>query len=270
MSSWRAPAMDFKTLTFEHRDGVATITLSRPDEANALSLQMASEMHEVAIRCSSDSAVRAVIVTGTGKMFCPGGDLKDMQAQGDRMPEHLTRMATALHGAITRFAHMNAPVIMALNGTAAGGGFSLALSGDYIIASDKAKLVSAYTASGLTPDGSSTYFLAKHVGLLRAKELLLTNRVLTAAEALDWGLVNRVVAPDALMPEANKLAQTFATGPTKAIGGLKALLLTAYSGPLETQLDRETRSISDMMRTRDGRHGIEAFIGKSKPTFTGE
>ena len=262
--------MQYQTITFDLSDGVATITLNRPDEANALSLQMAEELHEAALTCATDPAVRAVIVTATGKMFCPGGDLKDMKSAGDRMPEHLVRMATGLHNAITRFSHMDAPVIMALNGTAAGGGFSFALSGDYIIASEKAKMVSAYTASGLTPDGSSTYFLAKHVGLLRAKELLLTNRVLTASEALDWGLVNRVVPPDDLMTEAKKMAATFAAGPTKAIGGLKALLLTAYSGTLETQLDKESRSISDMMRTEDGQNGIESFINKAKPTFVGK
>ena len=262
--------MNPTTLTFDLTDGVATVTLNRPNDANALSLQMAQELFEVAVKCSSDPAVRAVVISGTGKMFCVGGDLKDMQAQGDQKPAHLTRMATFLHNAVIRFSHMDAPVVMAVNGTAAGGGFSLALSGDYILASERAKLVSAYTASGLTPDGSSTYFLAKHVGLLRAKELLLTNRVLTAQEAVEWGLVNRVVPHDDLAAEARKMGEMFAQGPTKAYGGLKSLLLTAYSGALEAQLERETRSISAMMRTHDGQHGLTAFIEKTKPKFRGE
>jgi 2-(1,2-epoxy-1,2-dihydrophenyl)acetyl-CoA isomerase len=159
---------------------------------------------------------------------------------------------------------------MALNGTAGGGGFSLALSGDYVIASDKAKFVSAYTASGLTPDGSSTYFLAKHVGLLRAKELMLTNRVLTAVEAQEWGIVNKVVTPEAVMSEAHSIATRIAAGPTKAFGGMKRLLDTAFSDGMETQLDRETRSIADMMRTDDGPAGIAAFLAKETPTFSGK
>lgn len=261
--------MSYETIALDIEAKVATITLNRPDDANALNAQMGRELFDAAIRCSADADIRAVIVTGTGKMFCAGGDLKDMDAQGDGKPEHLTRMATDLHGAITRFAHMDAPVIMALNGTAAGGGFSLALSGDYVLASDKAKLIAAYTASGLTPDGSSTYFLAKHVGLLRAKELLLTNRLLTADEACAWGIVNRVVPADELAAQAGELAATFAAGPTKAYGGLKQLLLTAYSDTLETQLDRETRSISAMMRTHDGPHGLQSFLHKKTPSFEG-
>ena len=126
------------------------------------------------------------------------------------------------------FQRMDAPLVIAVNGTAAGAGFSLALSGDYILANPEAKFVSAYTASGLTPDGSSTYFLAKHVGLLRAKELVLTNRVLAADEALSWGIVSRVVANEELMTEANKLATNFAAGPTRAYGGSKRLLMSCF------------------------------------------
>ncbi len=261
--------MSYQTMIFDIAEGIATLTLNRPDDANALSMQMANELLEAAMICSSDERVRAVIVTGQGKMFCAGGDLREMDDQGERRPGHLTRMASALHGALIRFAHMDAPVIMAVNGTAAGGGFSMALSGDIILASDKAKFIAAYTASGLTPDGSSTFFLAKHVGLLRAKELLLTNRLLSAQEACDWGMVTRVVPAETLMVEARKLAASFAVGPTRAFGGLKQLLHTAYSDPMETQLERETRSISLMMRTHDGPHGLNAFLNKQKPQFKG-
>lgn len=262
--------MTYQTITFETADNVATITLNRPDEANALNALMAEELFDVAVRCCNDNSVRAVIITATGKMFCAGGDLREMHDQGDDKPAHLSRMATILHGAVIRFAQMDAPIIMAVNGTAAGGGFSLALAGDYVLASTKAKFVSAYTASGLTPDGSSTYFLAKHVGLLRAKELLFTNRLLTAEEACNWGIVTRVVAPEDLMPEAGKLAAQFAAGPTKAYGGLKKLLLTAYSDTMETQLEKETQGISGMMRTHDGPHGLESFLNKQTPIFKGE
>ncbi|SLN74429.1 enoyl-CoA hydratase/isomerase family protein [Oceanibacterium hippocampi] len=260
--------MEYRTLRLEIADGLATVTLERKDNpANALNARMAEELFDVSVRCGATD-VRAVIVTAVGKMFCGGGDLAEMDAAEDKHA-HLTRMATLLHAGLTGFARIDAPVVMAVNGTAGGGGFSLALSADYVIASDKAKFVSAYTASGLTPDGSSTYHLAKHVGLMRAKELLLTNRVLTAAEALDWGIVNKVVAPEAVMDEARAMAERFAAGPTRAFGGVKRLLDTAYSDGMETQLDRETRSIAGMMRTHDGPAGIAAFLAKQKPVFKG-
>jgi 2-(1,2-epoxy-1,2-dihydrophenyl)acetyl-CoA isomerase len=182
----------------------------------------------------------------------------------------MSGMATILHSALARLAHIDAPVIAAVNGTAGGGGFSLVLSADIVLASDRAKFVSAYTASGLSPDASSSYFLAKHIGLLRAKELFFTNRVLTADEACDWGLVTRVVANDELMDAARAQARAFAAGPTKAYGGVKRLLDTAFSEGLETQLDRETRSIAAMMSSHDGPHGIAAFLAKTKPVFRGE
>ncbi len=261
--------MDYETLRFEVSGGVATITLNRKDNpANALNARMAEELFDIGVRCGAPD-VRAVIVTSTGKMFCGGGDLAEMDAAPDK-PAHLTRMATLLHAGLIRLARIDAPVIMAVNGTAGGGGFSMVLSGDYIIASERAKFVSAYTSSGLTPDGSSTYYLAKHVGLLRAKELMLTNRVLTAAEAQAWGLVNKVVPPETVMDEARAIARQIASGPTQAFGGVKRLLDTAFSDGLETQLDRETRSIADMMCTKDGPAGIAAFMAKQTPCFEGK
>lgn len=261
--------MEYQTLRLEITGAIATITLEQKDNAaNALDMRMAQELFEVSVRCGAPD-VRAVILTGAGKMFCGGGDLGEMEAAPDK-PAHVTRMATLLHAGLSRLAHIDAPVIVAVNGTAAGAGFSMVLSGDHVIASDKAKFVSAYTASGLTPDGSSTYYLAKHVGLLRAKELMLFNRVLTAAEAQDWGLINKVVPADAVLSEAQSVAERLATGPTKAFGGVKRLLDTAFSDGLETQLDRETRSIADMMRTEDGPAGISAFLAKQTPSFRGQ
>jgi len=261
--------MNYETLRLEIADGIATITLDRQDNpANALNARMAEELFEVGVRCGAPD-VRAVIVTAVGRMFCGGGDLAEMDAAPDK-PAHLTRMATLLHAGLIQLARIDAPVIMAVNGTAGGGGFSIVLSGDYVIASEKAKFVSAYTSSGLTPDGSSTYYLAKHVGLLRAKELMLTNRVLSAVEAQAWGLANRVVAAETVMDEARAMAKKIASGPTKAFGGVKRLLDTAFSDGLETQLDRETRSIANMMLTVDGPAGIAAFLAKKTPQFEGQ
>ncbi|MFM9991604.1 MAG: enoyl-CoA hydratase/isomerase family protein [Burkholderiaceae bacterium] len=262
--------MSYETFQFSISDHIARLTLCRPDANNALNLKMAQELLEASIICTTDKRVRCLIITGDGKMFCPGGDLKEMNAQGENKPAHLSKMAIHLHDTLVRMAHMNAPVVIAVNGTAAGAGFSMVLSGDYVIASDKAKFVSAYTASGLTPDGSSTYYLAKQVGLLRAKELMMTNRVLTAREALEWGIINQVVAPDELTSKAEQIASQFAQGPTQAFGGVKRMLLGAFSQPLETQLDTETRTIASMMHTHDGPHGLASFLEKKTPTYKGE
>lgn len=261
--------MNFETMTFDVENNVATITLMRPDDANAMNGAMLDEIWEAALICEEDPEIRAVIVTATGKMFCAGGDLKEFNGQGDNIPAFVTRHATLLHAGVTRFQRMDAPVIMAVNGTAAGAGLSLMASGDVVLAADTAVFVSAYTASGLTPDGSSTYFLAKHIGLMRAKEMILLNRKLTAQEALDWGLVTRVVAPGDLMTEARKMAEGFAAGATKAYGGAKRLLVSAYNQTLETQLELETVSIAEMGRTHDGRHGIDSFANRRKPEFRG-
>lgn len=261
--------MSYNTLDYEVAENVATITLMRPDAANALNGEAFREIWQAAMAADDDPEVRAVIFTATGRMFCSGGDLKDFSSKGDDLPRYLTECATLFHAAVTRFQRMDAPVIIAVNGVAAGAGISLASSGDVVLASDEALFVSAYTASGLTPDGSATYFLAKHVGLLRAKELVLLNRRLTASEACDWGLVTRVVPGAELMDAARAMAADFARGPTRAYGGAKRLLLSAFTDPLETQMEKEAISISDMARTRDGRHGIETFAARGKPSFEG-
>lgn len=261
--------MTYEAILFDVTDNIATITLNRPNDANALNLQMAEELFDASIRCASDASIRAVILTATGKLFCGGGDLNEMDSAGDGREAHLLRMATVLHQAVIRFSLMDAPLIVGVNGTAGGGGFSMVLAGDYVIASERAKFVSAYTSSGLTPDGSSTYHIAKHVGLLRAKELVLTNRVLTAEEALDWGFVSRVVAPDVVAAEAQAMAKGFAKGPTRAFGGAKRLLATAYQASMQEQLDKETESIAAMMATEDGPHGLKSFLMKQKPEFKG-
>lgn len=261
--------MPFNTVTFEKSDNVAVVTINRPNAANALNAAMAAELCEIATDCSVDDGIRAVLITAVGKMFCAGGDLAEVHAAGSARDAHMERMATDLHAALGLFAIIDAPVIVAVNGTAAGAGFSLALSGDYVIASENAKFVSAYTAAGLTPDGSSTYFLAKHVGLLRAKELILMNRQLSADEALAWGVVNRVVPAADLRSNAMDVAKKLASGPTKAFGGVKRLLASGASQALEHQLQREAQSIVDMLRTKDGSHGIESFLKKEKPSFVG-
>ena len=262
--------MDYKTLSFELKNHVAHLTLNRPDNANALNMQMGKELLDVSIRCDEDSSIRVVLLTGAGKMFAAGGDLKSFQMMGDEISRGLKELTTYFHAMISRFARMNAPVVVAVNGVAAGAGFSLAVAGDLVLAAQSAQFVMAYTAAGLTPDGSSSYFLPRLIGLRRTQELMLTNRRLSAQEALEWGLVTKVVADVDLLSEATKLAEKLAAGPTQAFGGVKMLLADTHTHTLESQMELEARWIADMSRSQDGREGIAAFIEKRKPSFRGD
>jgi 2-(1,2-epoxy-1,2-dihydrophenyl)acetyl-CoA isomerase len=259
----------YETLTLDVRDKVATLCLNRPDQANALTPQMSHDLFQAALVCQADPAIRAVILTARGTLFCGGGDLKAFQSCGAELPKVLLETATLLHNAVSVLNRMDAPVVVAVNGTAGGAGLSLVCAGDLALACESAKFTLAYTAAGLTPDGSSTYFLAKHIGLRRAKEMALTNRVLSAAEALDWGLINQVTSAADLLPEAQRLAARLAAGPTQAFGVAKRLLLDGASAALESQMEAEARGISAIATTQDARQGIQAFLNKEKPTFTG-
>jgi 2-(1,2-epoxy-1,2-dihydrophenyl)acetyl-CoA isomerase len=257
------------TLLYEVKDHVARITLNRPDAANALNMEMGLDLMHASIRASEDPAVRAVILTGAGKMFSGGGDLKSFAAQEDRLPGHLKEVALYLHAAISRFVRMDAPVIAAVNGSAGGAGMSLCLFADLVLAAESAKFTLAYTRAGLSPDGGSTYFLPRIVGVRRALELALTNRVLSAKEACEWGIVTTVVPDAELQAEAQTLAKSLAAGATRAFGAAKRLLHHSSAESLETQMELEAQAIADQARTADAREGIAAFIAKRAASFRG-
>ena len=261
--------MSFETLLYETRDGVAYITLNREDAANAINLQMGRDLMLAALHCDEDPGVRAVLIRAKGKIFCAGGDLVSFSSAGEGMPRLFKELTTYLHAAISRFARMSAPVVAAVHGSAAGAGFSLACASDLLMCAESAKFTLAYTRVGLTPDGSSTYYLPRLIGTRRALELMLTNRVLSSQEALAWGLVNRVVADDQLAQESEGLARQLATGPTLAFGGVKQLLLSSANESLETQMEHEARAIADAARSSDAREGIEAFFAKRRAKFNG-
>ncbi len=262
--------MSYHSISFEIEDGVGLIRLNRPNDGNAIIPEMACELLDAANRCDEDPEIRAVVLTGNGKMFCAGGDLKAFAAQGDNVSRYTKEITLAFHAAISRFNWMDAPVVGAINGTAAGGGFSLALTTDLAIAAQSAKFTMAYTRAGLTPDGSSSYFLARLVGLRRAKEMALLNPVLSASQAMEWGLVNQVVADDQVMPTAFEMARQLAKGPTRSFGLTKRLILSGATESLESQMEQETRAIAAMAGSADGREGIAAFLAKRTPEFQGK
>ena len=262
--------MTYKTLSFEVSAGIAHLTLNRPDAANAFNLEISRELFDAAVACDERADIRSVILTGKGTMFSAGGDLKYFSERGAQLSTALKEITALLHSAITRMAHMDAPVVGAINGMAAGAGLSLAAACDYVIAGQSTRFTLAYTAAGLSPDGSSTWYLPRLIGLRRTRELMLTNRILDATEAYEIGIIDKVVADDSLMDTAIKQAEIFSKGPTKAYGATKRLLQETWSSGLETQMDRETRAISHLARTEDAHEGIDAFMRKRKPTFTGK
>ena len=261
--------MSYKHILFEIEGAVARITLNRPEFANGINVELAHELMLAAIECDESSQVRAVILTGSGKMFCAGGDLKSMAGFGDKLPHKLKEMTTYLHAATSRFTRMRSPIIAAVNGTAAGAGFSIAVACDLVVAAENAKFTMAYTAAGLSPDGSSSYFLPRLIGLRRTQDLMLTNRRLSAEEALEWGLVNQLVSVEELMPTVDALANNLANGATEAYGQVKQLLVETFGQTLEGQMELESRGIAAMGQTVDGREGVNAFLEKRKPKFVG-
>ncbi len=259
-----------KTLQFEVADSVATITLSRPDRLNALNLHMAEELYEAALCCDHDASIRAVVLTGAGRAFMAGGDLAEFEAAGPDRQTLVTKTATNLHAAISHFNRMDAPVVAAINGVAAGAGMSLALATDLALAARSARFTMAYTKAGLTPDGSGSYFLPRLVGMRRAQELVLTNRELSAEDALSWGLVNDVLDDGDLMEAVGSLARRLASGPTRSFGVSKRLLNDGSNETLETQMEAECREIAAASVRPDGLEGTKAFLTKRSPTFIGE
>jgi 2-(1,2-epoxy-1,2-dihydrophenyl)acetyl-CoA isomerase len=261
--------MPYQYLTVERAANVATLTLNRPDAYNALDLPLGRELFAASLELDEDPDVRCIVVTGAGRAFCAGGDVKNFVDNLGRIGVHIKELTTYLHGAISRFCRTDKPVIMAVNGVAAGGGCSLALSGDLVLAAESAKFTLAYSKIAASPDGSSSYFLPRLVGMRRAMELYFTNRVLSAREALEWGLVTRV-APDAeLSTTVAALARELAQGPTKAFGGAKRLFHQSTWESLETQMELEAQAIAASGHTEDFRSGVAAFARKQTPTFRG-
>lgn len=264
-----APMADTRVL-LDIRDNVAHITLNRQDAMNALDLEMAKELLDIAMRCDETTGVRAVVLSGAGKMFCAGGDVKRFVTEGKQLPTYVRAITTYLHAAISCLARMNAPVIAAVEGSAAGGGMSLALACDLVIAAESARFMAAYTRIGLCPDGSMTYTLSRLVGLRRALELTLTNRTLTAREALDWGIITAVAPDGEAVRHADALAGQLAQGPTQAFGATKRLIHQGWTESLETQMMAESQAIAAMAGTADANEGMTAFTAKRAPAFTGK
>ncbi len=248
------------------RDGaVLTITLNRPEVYNAFNRELHAALHEALIQ-AQDSAIRCVVVTGAGKGFCAGQDLKEFGAVSASIRDALEQ---TYHPNIRLVRALEKPVIAAVNGPAAGAGLSFACACDIRVASDAATFVPGFVGIGLVPDSGGTWFIHRLLGFARAFEWMCANTRLSAAEALDWGLVSEVIPADGFGSRAAELAAEWAARPTLAVGRTKQLFEHAFSASLEEQLALEAELQQSSVGTADFREGVDAFLEKRAPTFTG-
>jgi 2-(1,2-epoxy-1,2-dihydrophenyl)acetyl-CoA isomerase len=258
------------TVLLDVRDGVAHLTLNRPAAANSINNDMGDDLMAAVTALTLDPTVRAVLLSGAGPRFCGGGDVPAFAAAGDDFTTELRRLIPLLHGAIAMLVRGDAPVVAAVQGSAAGAGMGFVGMSDIAVAGESTKFVMAYTQVGLSPDCASSWFLPRVLGVKRALELTLTNRVLSAQEALDYGLVTKVVPDADVHDEALAIATALAAGPTVALGMAKRMIHSSLEDTFETHLAREGDGFATSAATRDAREGLTAFVEKRPPTFTGE
>jgi 2-(1,2-epoxy-1,2-dihydrophenyl)acetyl-CoA isomerase len=260
--------MDYEAILVRKAGPVATVTMNRPEALNFLDPIMAQEIESALADFEKDEEVRAVIITGAGRAFCAGGDVKFMKQEWP-VYDLVVRMERVT-GFIKAMLDLPKPIIASVNGPAVGAGCNIALAADLVLASEKATFCQVFTRIGLIPDCGGIYLLPRRVGMTKAKELIFTARTIEAGEAERIGLVNRVVPAEALEEETRKIAAELASGPTMAIGIAKRLLNRSYESDFETILQAENSNQVLLRKTEDHREGVRAFFEKRKPEFKGK
>ncbi|OGK78368.1 MAG: hypothetical protein A2W08_13805 [Candidatus Rokubacteria bacterium RBG_16_73_20] len=263
--------MDYTCLLYEVEDGIATLVLNRPERLNALGDTLREDLCDAVLRASADPAVRCLILTGAGRGFCAGGDVKamdDAAARGVARPV-LEKIAPVRDRVVLALREAPQPVIAAVNGAAAGAGMNLALACDIRLASTTARFAEAFVKRGLHVDWGGTYFLPRVVGMARACELIFTGDAIDAEEALRLGLVSAVHPPERLLPAARELARRIAAGPPLAIRLAKRALYHNQEADLRAALEFETFAQNVCLETEDAREGLRAFVEKRAPVFRG-
>ena len=250
--------------------GIAIITLNRPEASNSVDVPVLQALHAAALRCHAEPSVRVVLLTGAGRNFCAGGDVKTFAAKGEALPAYLREATAWLQLATAALIQLKAPVIAAVQGFAAGGaGFGFVCAADLVVATESARFFSGAVRVGMAPDAGTTVTLSRIVGLRRAMEILLTNPTLSAADALSLGIVNRVVRDHELMPRALELATSLAEQPPLALAATKRLVWGGLGSGVEERLAEEARVVSELSGTADSREGLAAVIEKRTPRFIG-
>ena len=266
--------MEFDTLLFEHREGIARVTLNRPDRLNALNLALITDLKQAAAAIDADPDIRAVVLIGAGRAFCSGADLMGEDLLND--PAHSrgysirTRLLDHFNPMVSAWNDLRVPVVVAVNGVAAGAGVSLALAGDIVLAGRSATFLQLFAPKlGLMPDLGSTFHLPRLVGTARAKGLALLGDALSAADAATWGLIWACVDDAALAEQAQAIAVRLATGPTQAFQRIKAVFNVEPPRTLREQLALEADAQAELGDTQDFDEGVQAFRAKRAPNFTG-
>lgn len=255
-------------LTLE--DGVARLELNRPDASNGLDIPTLEALQTALMRCHGDARVRVVLLMGKGANFCAGGDVHTFAAKGETLPEYIRQATLHLQMAIASMIHLDAPVIAAVQGYAAGGGgMGLVCAADVVIAADSANFLAGATRVGMAPDAGLSVTLPRLVGARKAAEMLLMNPVVSAVEALEIGLVNQVVPAAELATAAAEYARRMALGAPRALAATKRLLWAGAGLGVDAAMPEESRTVADLCRTRDVHEGLAAVIEKRKPRFEG-
>jgi 2-(1,2-epoxy-1,2-dihydrophenyl)acetyl-CoA isomerase len=258
-----------QAVKLERHGNVAVLRLDDPTVLNALSPAIKAGMEENVPRVLSDQSVRCIVITGTGKAFCAGGDIRAMQDTEGRKAPAVRRRMQAVHSWSQALLDADKPVVAAVNGPAVGGGLALALLADIVIASSNAYFMSAYSKLGALPDLGVLQTLPWAIGSLRAKEMILLNRRYSAEEAVQIGLANRCVAPEQLMSEALAAASELAAGPTAMLSMSKVMMKRAYETSVEEFFEREAIAQGVAMGSAEFAEGVDAFLAKRKPNFNG-
>jgi len=262
--------MSYQTIVFEKADGIARLTLNRPERLNSFNTTMHSEVRDALSALERDCAARVLIVTGAGRGFCAGQDLSDrVVAPGDAAPDLGVSIERGYKPLILTLRRLALPVIAAVNGVAAGAGANIALACDLVIAARSAKFIQAFSKIGLVPDSGGTWILPRLVGQARAMGLTLLGENLPAEQAAQWGLIWRCVEDEQLAAEVDTLARQLASAPTRGLARTKQALLESWSRTLEQQLDIERDYQQELGRTADYAEGVAAFMEKRVPRFSG-
>jgi 2-(1,2-epoxy-1,2-dihydrophenyl)acetyl-CoA isomerase len=256
-----------KYIDFTIQNGVGKIILNRPDALNSFQMDMALEMQSALDTCASDKAVRAILITGAGRAFCAGQDLAAAIAPGADIKVIVEKQYNPI---ILKIRNLEKPVVCAVNGVAAGAGANIAFACDIILSAASASYIQAFSKIGLVPDSGGTFFLPRLVGLQRATALMMLGDKVTSEQALQFGLIYKVIPDDQLMAEADKLVLQLAQMPTKGLGLTKKLLNASLHNNLEQQLTMEGEMQAAAAKTYDNKEGVQAFLEKRKPIFKGE
>ena len=260
--------MSFETITTEIKDKCFFITLSRPERLNAFDMKLGTELHQALETAKKDDKIMLVILQGLGKGFCGGGDVKEMY-KAENKPQFLRDLTKVIHRCVITMRSMEKPVMAVVNGAAFGAGFSLALACDIIIATSKARFGTAFIGIGLAP-GCGTQLLTSIIGYQKACEFILTSKVITAEDAMNLGIVNKLIHEERIENEIKSYIQTFQKLPSIAVGKAKMLINKSLDNDFTSHLELESIAASFTAGSEDFTEGVSAFVEKRKPVFTGK